>query len=99
MAIESGSGAYSRFWTSIGFAPCSPSTARRLGATSRSPAPRWSVVGSSSATAIRSFAGKKPRGWLGPGLTETWETPDLLVEEGYEYVCDWVLDDQPVLLR
>ena len=40
-----------------------------------------------------------PRGWLGPGLTETWETPDLLVEAGYEYVCDWVLDDQPVMLK
>jgi len=49
--------------------------------------------------AIRDFTGKNPRGWLGPGLTETWETPDLLVEEGYEYVCDWVLDDQPVLLK
>jgi hypothetical protein len=22
-----------------------------------------------------------------------------LVEEGYEYVCDWVLDDEPVLLQ
>ena len=49
--------------------------------------------------AIRDFTGKAPRGWLGPGLTETWETPDLLVEEGYEYVCDWVLDDQPVMLK
>ena len=49
--------------------------------------------------AIRDFTGRNPRGWLGPGLTETWETPDLLVEEGYEYVCDWVLDDQPVLLK
>ena len=49
--------------------------------------------------AIGAFTGKRPRGWLGPGLTETWETPDLLVEEGYEYVCDWVLDDQPVVLR
>ena len=28
--------------------------------------------------AIKSFTGKAPRGWLGPGLTETWETPDLL---------------------
>ena len=46
-----------------------------------------------------SFTGKHPRGWLGPGLTETWETPDLLVEEGFEYVCDWVLDDQPVVLK
>jgi hypothetical protein len=46
-----------------------------------------------------SDAGKRPRGWLGPGLTETWETPDILVEEGYEYVADWVLDDQPVWLK
>src|ERR1700748_3487404 len=52
-----------------------------------------------TAAAIRAFTGKLPRGWLGPGLTETWETPDLLVEEGYDYVCDWVLDDQPVWLK
>ena len=52
-----------------------------------------------TAKAIRDFTGRNPRGWLGPGLTETWETPDLLVEEGYEYVCDWVLDDEPVMLR
>jgi peptidoglycan/xylan/chitin deacetylase (PgdA/CDA1 family) len=48
---------------------------------------------------ITEFTGRPPRGWLGPGLTETWETPDLLVEEGYDYVCDWVLDDQPVWLK
>ena len=48
---------------------------------------------------IREFTGRAPRGWLGPGLVETWETPDILAEEGYEYVCDWVLDDQPVMLR
>jgi peptidoglycan/xylan/chitin deacetylase (PgdA/CDA1 family) len=52
-----------------------------------------------TAEAIRGFVGRSPRGWLGPGLTETWETPDLLVEEGFEYVCDWVLDDQPVRLK
>jgi peptidoglycan/xylan/chitin deacetylase (PgdA/CDA1 family) len=49
--------------------------------------------------AITAFTGKRPRGWLGPGLTETWETPDLLAEDGYDYVCDWVLDDQPVVLK
>lgn len=49
--------------------------------------------------AIRAYAGRPPRGWLGPGLTETWETPDILVEQGYDYVCDWVLDDQPVALK
>src|SRR5947199_84075 len=48
--------------------------------------------------AIREFTGRAPRGWLGPGLTETWETPDLLAEEGFDYVADWVLDDQPVRL-
>ncbi len=46
--------------------------------------------------AIRSLTGRPPRGWLGPGLTETWQTPDLLQEAGYDYVCDWVLDDQPI---
>ena len=48
---------------------------------------------------IREFTGKKPKGWLGPGLTETWETLDLLAEEGIEYVSDWVNDDQPYEIR
>jgi len=50
-------------------------------------------------TEIERVTGRKPRGWLGPGLTETWETPDLLIEEGFDYVADWVLDDQPVWLK
>jgi peptidoglycan/xylan/chitin deacetylase (PgdA/CDA1 family) len=45
--------------------------------------------------AIRSFTGKAPRGWESPGLTETFETIDILAEEGIEYVADWVFDDQP----
>jgi hypothetical protein len=49
--------------------------------------------------AIATFTGRRPRGWLGPGLTETWDTPDILAEEGYEYVCDWVLDDQPLTMK
>ena len=48
---------------------------------------------------IEKFTGKKPRGWLGPGLTETFETPDLLAEEGIEYVGDWAHDDQPCELK
>ena len=52
-----------------------------------------------TADVIKRATGKPPRGWLGPGLTETWETPDLLKEEGYDYVADWVLDDQPVWLK
>jgi allantoinase len=52
-----------------------------------------------SAAVLQKAPGKRPRGWLGPGLTETWETPDILAEEGYDYVADWVLDDQPVWLK
>jgi peptidoglycan/xylan/chitin deacetylase (PgdA/CDA1 family) len=52
----------------------------------------------STIEAIRGFTGSAPRGWESPGLTETYETPDLLREEGIEYVADWVLDDQPVVI-
>ena len=48
---------------------------------------------------LQRATGKRPRGWLGPGLTETWETADILAEEGYDYVADWVLDDQPVWMK
>jgi peptidoglycan/xylan/chitin deacetylase (PgdA/CDA1 family) len=44
---------------------------------------------------IRAFQGKPPRGWLGPGLSETPGTLDLLKQAGLEYTCDWVNDDQP----
>ena len=40
-----------------------------------------------TSAAIRDYTGRPPRGWLGPGLTETWETPDILAEEGYDYVA------------
>ena len=29
---------------------------------------------------IEKFTGKRPVGWLGPGLTQTLETPELLAE-------------------
>src|SRR3990170_8224210 len=48
---------------------------------------------------LRDFTGKRPNGWLGPGLAETWETLDLLAEEGFEYVADWACDDQPFKIR
>jgi allantoinase len=44
---------------------------------------------------LQEATGKRPAGWLGAGLTETWNTLDYLVEEGYRYVSDWVNDDQP----
>jgi len=48
---------------------------------------------------IREETGAAPRGWMGPGLAETFDTPDILAEEGIEYVCDWVNDDQPYPLK
>ena len=43
--------------------------------------------------------GRPPRGWLGPWISETELTPDLLQEAGFDYVLDWAMDDQPVWLR
>ena len=44
---------------------------------------------------IEDFTGTRPAGWLGPGLKETFDTPDILKELGVEYLFDWVLDDLP----
>ena len=48
---------------------------------------------------IEEFTGKAPRGWMGPGLAETFDTPDILAEEGIEYVADWCNDDQPYEMK
>jgi hypothetical protein len=37
---------------------------------------------------IERFTGEKPVGWLGPGLTQTLETPDLLAAAGIKYIGD-----------
>ena len=42
--------------------------------------------------------GVRPTGWLGPWISESAGTPDLLAEAGYRYVLDWAHDDQPVSL-
>src|SRR5262249_50559364 len=48
---------------------------------------------------IQRATGKRPRGWLGPGLTETFNTLDLLAEEEIVYVGDWNSDDQPFAMK
>jgi allantoinase len=48
---------------------------------------------------ISSATGQKIKGWLGPALTETFETPRLLKELGLSYVLDWCSDDQPFPLK
>ena len=48
---------------------------------------------------ITRATGQRPQGWMGPGLTETFQTPALLKELGLSYVLDWTADDQPFALN
>ena len=48
---------------------------------------------------IERFTGKRPLGWLGPGLTQTLDSVDLLKQAGVRYIGDWVLDDQPIPIK
>ena len=49
--------------------------------------------------AIRRNEGKPPTGWMGPWISESRVTPDLLKEAGYRYVMDWPADDQPFWMQ
>jgi peptidoglycan/xylan/chitin deacetylase (PgdA/CDA1 family) len=46
-------------------------------------------------TAVERYTGQRMRGWLGPGLQETFDTPDVLKELGFDYLCEWSIDDAP----
>jgi peptidoglycan/xylan/chitin deacetylase (PgdA/CDA1 family) len=48
---------------------------------------------------IEKATGKRPRGWLGTGLTQTNNTLDILAEEGVTYCGDWNNDDQPYPMK
>lgn len=39
--------------------------------------------------------GRKTKGWIGPFLSETFNTPNILADMGVEYLCDFTCDDQP----
>ena len=47
---------------------------------------------------IAKGTGARPKGWLGSGLQETWNTLDHLAAHGVEYICDWTNDDQPYVM-
>jgi peptidoglycan/xylan/chitin deacetylase (PgdA/CDA1 family) len=47
---------------------------------------------------IEKATGTRPKGWLGSGLQETWNTVDLLAAAGCDYVSDWTNDDQPYMM-
>lgn len=48
---------------------------------------------------IERATGRRPRGWMGPALTESFRTPQLLADLGLSYVLDWTNDDQPYHLN
>lgn len=48
---------------------------------------------------LEKFTGKRPVGWLGPGLTQTFETPDLLAAAGVKYIGDYPYDDEPTEIQ
>jgi allantoinase len=48
---------------------------------------------------LERFTGKRPVGWLGPGLTQTLDTPELLADAGVKYIGDWVYDDEPTTIE
>jgi peptidoglycan/xylan/chitin deacetylase (PgdA/CDA1 family) len=48
---------------------------------------------------ITAAVGTEPKGWLGPVGAESFDTPDHLAAEGFEYLCDWASDDQPISMR
>ncbi len=47
---------------------------------------------------IENFTGTRPVGWLGPGLTQTFDTPEHLAAAGIKYIGDWVYDDEPTVI-
>jgi peptidoglycan/xylan/chitin deacetylase (PgdA/CDA1 family) len=48
---------------------------------------------------IQQGTGQQPKGWLGPALSETFNTPEILAELGLTYLLDWCNDDQPFPLK
>lgn len=48
---------------------------------------------------LEALTGRRTRGWLGAGIGETFDTPDLLKERGVEWLADWYVDDLPCWMR
>ena len=48
---------------------------------------------------LRGITGQPVTGWLSPDLSQSMNTLGLLAEEGVAYVCDWVNDDLPYVIR
>lgn len=56
------------------------------------------IVATSLAT-LRQFSGQRVCAWLGAGLSEKEDTPEVLRRHGVTYLHDWLVDDVPVWMR
>ena len=61
--------------------------------------PRERELIGEATTRLTEAEGRSPEGWLGPWISHSHRTPDLLAEAGYRYLLDWCMDDQPVWFR
>ena len=52
-----------------------------------------------SVETLRKLSGQKVRGWMSPAKSESWNTLKHVHANGIDYVCDWVNDDMPFVLR
>lgn len=49
--------------------------------------------------AFKEHEGEGLGGWMGPWISESLVTPDLLKECGFRYFLDWPCDDQPIWMK
>jgi len=45
------------------------------------------------------YMGKPFKGWFSPAASNTLNTPDLVAQEGIDYICDFYHDDQPTEIK
>lgn len=48
---------------------------------------------------LKELTGKQTRGWLGAGIGETFDTPDILKDHGIDWLADFYVDDLPCWLK
>jgi peptidoglycan/xylan/chitin deacetylase (PgdA/CDA1 family) len=48
---------------------------------------------------ITQGTGKKPKGWMGPALNASYQTLDILAEQGLTYSLDFCADDRPFPMK
>jgi peptidoglycan/xylan/chitin deacetylase (PgdA/CDA1 family) len=50
-------------------------------------------------TTLRQMSRQPVKGWLSPAMRESFNTPDLVADQGIEYICDWPNDDLPYTFK